>query len=82
MRSGGSTAVRLALWVLCTGSVAGQASLDLGWVRIDPCSFQLGCVPADMACRADKQPRHEVTISTPFDLMATEVTVAHYVRFV
>ena len=82
MRSGGSAAVRLALWVLCTGSLAGQASIDLGWVRIDPGSFQMGCVPTDMACRDDEQPRHEVTISTPFDVMATEVTVAQYARFV
>ncbi|MEE8129156.1 MAG: SUMF1/EgtB/PvdO family nonheme iron enzyme, partial [Vicinamibacterales bacterium] len=80
MRSGGSAAVRLALWVLCTGSLAGQASIDLGWVRIDPGSLQMGCVPTDMVCRDDEQPRHEVTISTPFDVMATEVTVAQYAR--
>ena len=82
MRSGGSAAVRLALWVLCTGSLAGQASIDLGWVRIDPGSFQMGCVPTDMVWRDDEQPRHEVTISTPFDVMSTEVTVAQYARFV
>jgi formylglycine-generating enzyme required for sulfatase activity len=38
----------------------------------------MGCVPDDTQCAADERPRHAVTISTPFDLMAAEVTVEQF----
>ena len=82
MRSGGSTAVGLAVWVVCCVPLAAQGPRGLGWVRITPGSFQMGCVPVDTACLDDEQPRHEVTILRPYDLMATEVTVAQYMRFI
>ena len=41
----------------------------------------LGCVPQDAGCQDSERPRHAVTISAPFDLMATEVTVAQYLTF-
>jgi formylglycine-generating enzyme required for sulfatase activity len=44
------------------------------WKRIPAGSFQMGCVPADMRCDADERPRHMVTLTRPFELMATEVT--------
>ena len=42
----------------------------------------MGCVPVDTDCFKDEQPRHEVTISNPFDLMATEVTIGQYGQFI
>ena len=69
---------------LIGGAAALQTStqLDLHWVRIPAGQFQMGCVPDDAQCLDNEQPRHWVTISQPFDLMETEVTVAHYDAFV
>ena len=38
----------------------------------------MGCVPADTRCEPDEKPRHAVTLTKPFDLMTTEVTVGMY----
>jgi formylglycine-generating enzyme required for sulfatase activity len=51
---------------------------SLGWLRIPAGSFLMGCVPTDMGCGADERPRHRVTLSRPFDLMAAEVTVGQF----
>ena len=51
---------------------------NVGWVRIPAGAFEMGCVPADMRCDADEDPRHRVTITRPFDMMATEATKAMY----
>jgi formylglycine-generating enzyme required for sulfatase activity len=56
--------------------------IDLPWVRVAAGSFNIGCVPADADCQESELPRHKVTISRPFDLLATEVTVAQYYAFV
>ncbi len=53
----------------------------LDWVKIPAGTFQMGCVQADSECAADERPRHAVTISTPFLMMITPVTVAQYRRF-
>jgi len=55
-----------------------RALPDVGWVRIPAGSFEMGCVPADMRCDADESPRHRVTITRAFDIMATEATKAMY----
>jgi formylglycine-generating enzyme required for sulfatase activity len=48
------------------------------WVRIPAGSFWMGCVPGDRECRANEHVRHQVEISRPFSLTATEITVAQY----
>lgn len=60
---------------------AAQPPLELPWVQIPAGTFHRGCVPADGACLDDERPRHEVTVSRPFELMATEVTVGQYLTF-
>jgi formylglycine-generating enzyme required for sulfatase activity len=53
----------------------------LDWVEIPAGTFQMGCVPADKECSDNEKPRHAVTISRPFLMMITPVTVARYRRF-
>ncbi len=53
----------------------------LDWVKIPAGAFQMGCVPADIECSDNEKPRHAVTISKPFLMMITPVTVAQYRRF-
>ena len=57
-------------------AVAGQVALE--WARIPMGTFEIGCVPGDDRCGADEHPRHSVTLSKPFDMMVTEVTVGLY----
>ena len=61
---------------------AGQDRPDLGWVRIPAGSFEMGCVESDPGCLDMERPRHPVRFPVPFEMMATEVTVAQYFRFV
>src|SRR5262245_13182725 len=60
---------------------AAPSPETLGWVRVPPGSFEMGCVPADERCAVDESPRHRVTISRAFDLMATEVTLGQFGAF-
>ena len=59
-----------------------QAPTDLGWVRVPAGTFIMGCVEADTSCLDNEHPRHEVTFLQPFELMAAEVTVGQYARFI
>ena len=65
-----------------SSTVAVQAPTDLGWVRVPAGTFLMGCVEADAGCLDNEHPRHEVTFLEPFELMAAEVTVGQYGRFV
>ena len=70
----------LVLLALPSG-LAAQSRPDFPWVRVPAGQFQMGCVPADAECLDSERPRHRVTISQPFDVMATEVTVGQYAIF-
>ena len=91
MRSAGETVLgelmpvavaTLVAWGQTAPGLRAQAPLDLPWVRILAGTFQMGCVADDTDCLDSERPRHEVTLSQPFDLMATEVTVRQYATFV
>ena len=76
-------AVVAATTSLSAGSRPGALqAVDLGWVRVPAGTFLMGCVEADTACLDNEHPRHEVTFLRPFELMAAEVTVGQYARFV
>ena len=60
---------------------AAQPPFELPWVQIPAGAFHRGCVPADDVCLDNERPRHEVTVSRSFELMATEVTVGQYLTF-
>ena len=48
--------------------------LWLNTVAIDPGSFEMGCTSEQSGCGHDESPVHTVSISQPYELMATEVT--------
>jgi formylglycine-generating enzyme required for sulfatase activity len=73
--------VLMALWLVPSRTDAQTAlpsSDPLGWVHIPAGTFTMGCVPTDPRCGTDEHPRHAVTISKPFELMATEVTLGQF----
>ena len=74
-------AVLVVAFTLGVTAVTAQERVVLPWVQVPAGRFQMGCVPADGACLDHEYPRHAVTISRPFDLMATEVTVTQYAQF-
>ena len=40
--------------------------------------FEMGCVESDPDCLDMERPRHPVRFLVPFEMMASEVTVAQY----
>jgi sulfatase modifying factor 1 len=54
------------------------AAPQIVWASIPAGAFEMGCVPADTRCGSDEYPRHHVTLTKPFDLMTTEVTVGMF----
>lgn len=77
-----ATAVAAAILVSVAVPPARAQLPGIRWVQIPSGSFEMGCLPHDTDCADDERPRHRVTIATPFELMATEVTVDMFGRFV
>ena len=59
-------------------SASADGVADVRWTRIPAGTFDMGCVPRDTDCSGDERPRHQVTLTTPFELMTTEVTVGMF----
>jgi sulfatase modifying factor 1 len=53
----------------------------LKYVWIPPGTFMMGCSPADMQCKKEEKPSHQVTITKGFWMGQTPVTVGAYKRF-
>ena len=68
----------LCACVAFTATLESQSPPEIAWARIPAGMFQMGCVPGDTGCGGDEHPRHLVTLSRPFELMTTEVTVGMY----
>jgi serine/threonine protein kinase len=58
-------------------AIPGTNAPGTPW-RVD---FEMGCVPQDMRCDKDERPRHPVTLTRPYELTETEITVAQYAEF-
>jgi formylglycine-generating enzyme required for sulfatase activity len=56
---------------------AEHNSLGMKLIRLEPGAFQMGSEGGDM----DERPIHQVTLSRPFRMSATEVTNAQYEKF-
>jgi formylglycine-generating enzyme required for sulfatase activity len=82
-------AVSLALgllWLAAADAGRGSAAPvpaldDIAWVRVPPGRFLMGCVPGDRDCHPNERPRHEVVITQPYSLLATEVTIGQFDAF-
>jgi formylglycine-generating enzyme required for sulfatase activity len=61
---------------------AAVAQHRADYAKIAAGNFEMGCVEADTHCAADERPRQQVTLSQPFWIMRTEVTVAAYKKVV
>ncbi len=78
------------LWLTAAEPAAQQPPIGLRWVSIPGSQppglswrvqFHMGCVPADDACEPPENPRHEVTLTRPYALLATEVTRGQFRTF-
>jgi formylglycine-generating enzyme required for sulfatase activity len=54
----------------------------LSYVRLDPGTFVMGCVPGDSSCTPEERPARRVSIGKPIWISRTEVTVDAFSRFV
>jgi sulfatase modifying factor 1 len=59
-------------------AIPGTQALEMPWRAV----FQMGCVPGDAECERAETPRHYVTLTHAYSLLATEVTVGQFSAFV
>jgi formylglycine-generating enzyme required for sulfatase activity len=65
----------LAVTLLLPSGAAAQVGRPAAWVEIPAGTFQMGCSADDVRCDGDEYPSHAVTISQPFEMLTTEVTI-------
>jgi formylglycine-generating enzyme required for sulfatase activity len=77
-------------WLTAVTPSAQQQPGSLPWVSIPGnqptgrswrAQFQMGCIPADGSCQSHEKPRHEVTLTRAYALLATEVTLGQFQAF-
>lgn len=68
-------------WVAASGETAAGTAASAGMVLVPAGLYWVGCVPADPACFPEEKPGRTVTLTKPFWLDATEVTVGAYRAF-
>jgi formylglycine-generating enzyme required for sulfatase activity len=78
-------------WLAEIRPSAQQPPQNLPWVSIPGnqpsgrswrAEFLMGCVSVDSACQPHEKPRHQVTLTRAYALLATEVTRAQFQSFV
>ena len=82
MRVAGAALLSAAVSLAAQVESHRPTDLDLGWVPIRAGTFEMGCVPDDDDCHEEELPRHPVTITKAFDMMAKEVTVRQYRAYI
>jgi formylglycine-generating enzyme required for sulfatase activity len=79
VNSRGFVAIALILHAATLAAQApSPAGTEIAWVRIPAGTFEMGCGTLDERCGGDEYPKHAVTFSKPFEMMATEVTAGMY----
>lgn len=74
----GSIALGLLALTSLPPAAPGAGATDIAWVAVPAGWYTRGCSPGDDQCGRDERPAHHVAITRAFDLMATELTVAHF----
>ena len=77
------------IWLTAVEPAAQQPPTNLRWITISGnqssglwrAEFQMGCVPGDSTCQAHERPRHRVSLTRPYALLATEVTRGQFGTF-
>jgi formylglycine-generating enzyme required for sulfatase activity len=67
-------------WLLCAAFFATQLNnnFDMGFVKIAPGEFMMGCSVGDIDCNDDERPIHRVQITKEFEIGKYEVTQAQW----
>jgi formylglycine-generating enzyme len=80
----------LVTWPAAVEPSAQQPTGNLAWISMPGnqpsgrswrAEFQMGCVPTDTICQGHEKPRHRVTLTRAYALLATEVTREQFQTF-
>jgi formylglycine-generating enzyme required for sulfatase activity len=66
------TSLMVLMLLVCTATAEPAARAE--FVRVPAGTFRMGCPATEPGCMSYEQPQHEVAISRPFLMSATEVT--------